>query len=230
MEEFFNQLDSLKAIIEEDKPFNPDFTYDKGKVSSCIKRLASFIVSDGSEKKALLEYMEKTDFYTAPASTRFHGDSEGGLAAHSLLVFKCALSLAKSFFDLYKESPNTSSYQVSAEDLFVASIAHDFCKIDTYYTEFRNVKDILGNWKKVPQYKTRLDSRALGHGNESVLRLLEVMPSFMKKRYVIEAVSRHMGFSDLSPMESYNYSNFLDNPLLVLLQTADEVAAQWFGI
>ena len=48
-------------------------------------------------------------------------------------------------------------------------------------------------------------------------------------RMVMEAVSRHMGFSDLSDSEKYNYSNFLDNPLVVLLQLADQTAAQWFG-
>ena len=54
------------------------------------------------------------------------------------------------------------------------------------------------------------------------------MPSFINKRYVLEAVSRHMGFSDLSESESYNYSNFLQNPLVLLLQVADQTASQWF--
>ena len=60
--------------------------------------------------------------------------------------------------------------------------------------------------------------------------MLEILPSMINNRMVIEAVSRHMGFSDLSDSETFNYSNFLQNPLVVLLQTADQTAAQWFGM
>jgi hypothetical protein len=60
--------------------------------------------------------------------------------------------------------------------------------------------------------------------------MLEILPSIINNRMVIEAVSRHMGFSDLSDSETFNYSNFLQNPLVVLLQTADQTAAQWFGM
>ena len=91
-------------------------------------------------------------------------------------------------------------------------------------------KDITGNWVKQPFYKTKSENRNLGHGNESVLMMLEILPSLINNRMVIEAVSRHMGFSDLSDSETFNYSNFLQNPLVVLLQTADQTAAQWFGM
>ena len=86
----------------------------------------------------------------------------------------------------------------------------------------------MGNWVKKSFYKTREDSRNLGHGNESVLDLLESMPSFVKRRTVLEAVSRHMGFSDVTDTEKMNYSNFLQNPLVVLIQLADETAASWW--
>ena len=86
-----------------------------------------------------------------------------------------------------------------------------------------------GNWIKKPFYKTKSDNRNLGHGNESVLLMLQVMPSLINNRPVLEAVSRHMGFSDLSDSETYNYSVILQNPLVILLQTADQTAAQWFN-
>ena len=54
------------------------------------------------------------------------------------------------------------------------------------------------------------------------------MPSMIKNRTVIEAVSRHMGFCDLTESETYNYSNFLQNPLVILLQLADQSAANWY--
>ena len=59
--------------------------------------------------------------------------------------------------------------------------------------------------------------------------MLKVFPSMIENRMVIEAVSRHMGFSDLSESETYNYSNFLENPLVILLQLADQTAANWIG-
>ena len=60
--------------------------------------------------------------------------------------------------------------------------------------------------------------------------MIEILPSIINNRMVIEAVSRHMGFSDLTDTEMFNYSNFLQNPLVILLQLADQTAAQWFGM
>ena len=36
----------------------------------------------------LINFIEKSDFFKAPASTRFHGSNEGGLLEHSLNVYK----------------------------------------------------------------------------------------------------------------------------------------------
>ena len=44
----------------------------------------------GAEK--LLAWMETTDFFTAPASTRFHAAYEGGLLDHSLNVYNVLIS------------------------------------------------------------------------------------------------------------------------------------------
>lgn len=119
---------------------------------------------------------------------------------------------------------------MSSKDIFVAALCHDFCKKNFYGVEYRNTKDITGNWIKQPFYKTKSDNRNLGHGNESVLQMIKIFPEIINNRLVIETVSRHMGFSDLSESETFNYSNFLQNPLVVLLQTADQTAAQWFGM
>ena len=89
-------------------------------------------------------------------------------------------------------------------------------------------KDVFGNWVKKSFYKTKDDLRNLGHGNESVLILLKLMPSMIDNRTVLEAVSRHMGFTDLTDTEKMNYSNFLQNPLVLLLQLADQSASSWY--
>ena len=60
------------------------------------------------------------------------------------------------------------------------------------------------------------------------MKLIKIMPSYIDNRNVLEAVSMHMGFSDISESQTYNYSNFSQNPLVLLLQLADETAAAWF--
>ena len=173
--------------------------------------------------------MEQHEYYTSPASTRFHGNFEGGLCVHSLQVAYQALKFTGAFFIDFMKTVHAEKYTFKAEDIFVSAIAHDFCKAGFYQTSFRNSKDIFGNWKKTPYYTVKDGNRNLGHGNESVLLLLETMPSYLKKRHVIEAVSRHMGFSDVTDTEMMNYSNFLENPLVLLLQMADQTASGWYN-
>ena len=44
----------------------------------------------------LINFIEKSDFFKAPASTRFHGSYEGGLLEHSLNVLKKVHVLARN--------------------------------------------------------------------------------------------------------------------------------------
>lgn len=204
--------------------------FDSEKIRSCIYELAETCVVNKDESKALLEWMDKNEFFDSPASTKFHGNFKSGLCVHSLMVTYQALKLAPAFFSDWIRSKTADKFSFTAEDVFVATIAHDFCKAGFYSTSFKNVKDIFGNWKRTPYYTVKNEVRNLGHGNESVLLLLESMPSFIKKRPVLEAISRHMGFSDLSDNEKMNYSNFLSNPLVLLIQFADQSAAGWYDL
>ena len=227
----FNEIEQLLSIYNRINPVHEDGTFSADGVKQCIFEMTDSIVKNKDEANAFKEWMgEKSDFMKSPASTHFHGNVESGLAAHSLKVLHQALCFARPILENFWLCKFKDAYNITAEDIFISAIAHDFCKADTYRIEYRNQKDIFGNWKKIPNYKTRSDSRNLGHGNESVLRLLELMPSYLQKRHVIEAISRHMGFSDLSDSESYNYSNFLQNPLVILIQVADETAAQWYNL
>ncbi len=227
--QLFSDVDELLDIYKQYSPIQPDCTFVFDNVKNCIIEMAEFIIKDKTELKNLCDWMAASDFYTSPASTRFHGNFKSGLMVHSLKVVQQSLFFAKTLISSYLESPKAEKFTITAEDIFISALAHDFCKANTYSIEYRNTKDITGNWIKQPYYKTKTDVRSLGHGNESVLKILEVMPSLIKKRYVLEAISRHMGFSDLSESEGYNYSNFLENPLVVLLQLADEIAAQFFN-
>lgn len=218
----------LLDIINEFSPFKPDGSCNLEAVKPAVLEMINYIIKNKEEAAALSDWLDKTDFWTAPASTKFHGNFKGGLSLHTLKVIQQSMIFTPAIMENFWNCPDKDKYIITAEDIFIAALCHDFCKTNFYAIEYRNTKDITGNWVKTPFYKTKPDNRNLGHGNESVLMLLQILPSYMNKRYVLEAISRHMGFSDLSESEGYNYSLFLENPLVVLLQLADQTAAQWF--
>ncbi len=227
--ELFTDVFELLDIYKEYSPLHADGTNVIENVKPAIINMIDYIIKEPMEAAALKDWLDNTDFWTAPASTKFHGNFKGGLSLHTVVVIKQALEFAKPVLENFFTSPGAEKYTITAKDILVSALVHDFCKTGFYGVEYRNTKDISGNWIKQPFYKTKSENRNLGHGNESVLMLLKIMPSMIDNRMVLEAVSRHMGFSDLSDSEKYNDSNFLDNPLVVLLQLADQTAAQWFG-
>ncbi|MBR5645614.1 MAG: hypothetical protein IKX23_03120 [Treponema sp.] len=227
--ELFEEINELTDICNEYCPLTQSSSLVVEAVKPAVTEMIKFIVKDKNEIEKLLQFLETSDFYTAPASTKFHGDFKGGLACHTFMVIRQSLIFAQPMLSNFFTSPEAENYTVTAKDIFLCALCHDFCKTNFYEIEYRNAKDLNGNWIKKPFYKTKSESRNLGHGNESVLIMLKIMPSLIDNRPVLEAVSRHMGFSDLSESESYNYSVILQNPLVLLLQTADQTAAQWFN-
>ena len=143
------------------------------------------IKREGADK--LLDYLtNRCDFFTAPASTRYHNCFEGGLAQHSLNVYDCLVQyLARERVkDLYKLS-------YSEETVAVAALLHDVCKVDTYVRDFRNVKNEQGQWERVPTYRME-DKLPYGHGEKSVY----MISGFMRlTREEAMAIRWHMGFS-----------------------------------
>lgn len=132
----------------------------------------------------LMKFIEKSDFYTAPASTRFHGAYEGGLLEHSINVYKCLL--------MKKNEENTLWHDMLAdipdESIAIAALLHDLCKTYYYAIEMRN-KRIDGNWVQVPSY-TVDDKIPYGHGEKSVMMIEEYMKLKPVERY---AIRWHMG-------------------------------------
>ena len=108
------------------------------------------VTRPGSEK--LLDWLDhKTDFFTAPASTRFHGACEGGLCMHSLNVYH---ALHDTFF----------AEGDSEETFAICALLHDLCKANYYKPGTRNVKnEATGQWEKVPSYSVE-DLFPYGHG------------------------------------------------------------------
>ena len=164
------------------------------------------VTRPGSEK--LLDWLDKkTDFFTAPASTRFHGACEGGLCMHSLNVYH---ALHDSFFT---EGESEESYAICA-------LLHDLCKANYYKLGTRNVKnEATGQWEKAPFYSVE-DLFPYGHGEKSVF----LIERFMKLK-VEEAVAIrwHMGgFDDAARGGCFAISEAYDKyPLAVKLHIAD---------
>jgi hypothetical protein len=104
------------------------------------------IKREGADK--LLEFLERSDFFTAPSSTRFHGSYEGGLVQHSLNVYHCLKD--------YLSRPRTKELygmDYSEETIALVALLHDICKVNFYTVEMRNKKnDETGQWEKVPFY------------------------------------------------------------------------------
>ena len=123
--------------------------------------------------QALLDYLSnKSDFFTAPASARYHGSYAGGLCEHSLNVYHCLKDyLARErVTDLY-------GLEYSQESIALVALLHDVCKIGCYKPSTRNVKGEDGKWTQVPTF-TYEDPLPYGHGEKSVyVCLLYTSPS-----------------------------------------------------
>ncbi|MCB6615523.1 hydrolase [Ruminococcus sp. 210702-SL.1.03] len=144
------------------------------------------ITRRGADK--LLEWLdsEGSDFFTAPASTRYHGAYEGGLCEHSLHVYDCLCSYLER--ERVKEQ---YGLEYTEESIAIASLLHDLCKINLYRVSYRNAKNEQGVWEKVPYYEYH-DMLPYGHGEKSVY----IVSGFMRlTRDEAMAIRWHMGFS-----------------------------------
>lgn len=179
-----------------------------------IELYQTHIHRDGSA--ALLEYLNKSDFFTAPASARYHGAYPGGLTEHSLNVYHCLVDyLARErVMELY-------GLEVSPETTAIVALLHDVCKIGCYRPGTRNVKnETTGKWEKVPTFFYE-DKLPYGHGEKSVY----IINGFIRlTREEAMAIRWHMGFS--GPEDSRTVGQALRQfPLALALHTADMEAS-----
>lgn len=170
---------------------------------------------EGAEK--LLDYMLKSDFFTAPASTRFHGSYEGGLLEHSLNVYHCLKDyLARD------RAKNVYNMNYSEESVALCALLHDVCKMNFYKTDYRNAKNEMGVWEKVPYY-TIEDNLPYGHGEKSVY----IISGFMRlTREEAFAIRYHMGFSGIEDKNNIGKA-FEMFPLAFALSVADMEASYY---
>ena len=165
----------------------------------------------------LISFLEKTDFFTAPASTRFHGSFEGGLVEHSLKVYE--------ILD-YKAKNNVLKLEIPDDTIKIVSLLHDICKLNFYKVDYRNAKNALGEWEKVPYY-TIDDTIPYGHGEKSVMMISEYIKLTPDEKY---SIRWHMGYTE--PKELYNTigSAYKKYPLALMMHEADLEATYFYDI
>ncbi|MBR5192786.1 MAG: hydrolase [Clostridia bacterium] len=168
------------------------------------------IIRQGAEE--LKNYLLSSDFFTAPASSRFHSAFEGGLCDHSVRTYYRLLKNVKmEYGENYQEV-------VSNETIAICALLHDLCKIDFYKIDYRNVKE-NGEWIKKPYY-TKDELMPYGHGEKSVY----IINGFIKlTREEAMAINWHMGGFDYRTKGgdqsiSDAYSKY---PLAILLHVSD---------
>ncbi len=175
-----------------------------------INIFEAIIKRDGS--KDLLNFLKTSDFFTCPASTRFHSAEEGGLCFHSLNVYKrFKKNLELEYGENYVD-------KISDESIAIIALLHDICKVDCYKVEYRNTK-VNGEWVKQPYFAYE-DKLPYGHGEKSVY----MISGFMKlTRDEAMAINWHMGGFDTRVIGgSYSLSNaFYEYPLSVIFHISD---------
>ncbi len=179
-----------------------------------IEIFTSCITRDGADK--LLDFLEhKCDFFTAPASARYHGAYEGGLCDHSLNVYHCLVDYLQR-----ERVQELYGLEYSDESVAIVALLHDLCKIGCYKKGTRNVKDESGKWQTVPSY-TFDDPLPYGHGEKSVY----IANGYIRlTREEAMAIRWHMGFS--GPEDNRTVGQALQRyPLAFALATADMEAS-----
>lgn len=180
-----------------------------------IKKYHEHIQREGADR--LLNWLEKSDFYQAPASTRFHGSYPGGLVEHSVHVF-----------DQLNRIVEVENLGTPMESVAICSLLHDICKVNFYKESTRNVKnEQTGQWEKKPFYMVE-DTFPYGHGEKSVFMISQFMR--LNKEEAM-AIRWHMGGFDEavkggSQAMTGAYEQF---PLAVALHMADIAATYLDG-
>ncbi len=175
-----------------------------------INVFKSTVKREGNDR--MLDYLEnRSDFFTSPASTRFHLSCEGGLCTHSLNVYRCL----KDYLSR-KTVKNEFGMNYDDETIAIVSLLHDVCKAGCYKVSSRNVKNAQGVWQSVPYYEFE-DPLPYGHGEKSVY----IINGFMRlSREEAFAIRYHMGFSGTEDARNVGaaYDKF---PLALALSIAD---------
>ena len=148
------------------------------------------------------KWLECSEFFCAPASTKYHGNYEGGLFDHSFMVMNTLVDLTRH---------NNLKWQRDGSP-FIVGLLHDLCKIDQYKLV-------------VAVYEYNTDTLLTGHGDKSVMLISEHMQLTEEE---VMCIRYHMGaFTD---KEEWRYYTRAVNqyPNVLWTHQADMIASHIF--
>lgn len=175
-----------------------------------VINLLNTIDREGIEK--VIKYLDATDYFVAPASTKYHGNYEGGLAEHSLNVY-----------EILKQKNIQYDLGLSDETMRITALLHDICKVNLYHKCKRNRKnEKTQKWETYDGYGFE-DDFPVGHGEKSVIRLQQFIK--LTKEEIL-MIRWHMGTVN----ENWANSNAASNTFstykgALALHTADMEAS-----
>ena len=181
-----------------------------------IRGCCYMIYDDEAAKKysdRAIKWLEGTDFYTAPASTKYHDSEPSGLLRHTLKVVSGVINLTT--IDPFRS--------INVPEAILAAIAHDWCKINFYESFLRNVKnEDTGVWEQVPSYRHKPSEYPFGHGVTSLYIAEKLFKLSLEQAL---AIRWHMDIYDVSDYEKSDLFDAKEKyPMVRLLQMADQLA------
>ena len=176
-------------------------------------------IGDREGKDALRDWLlsDDCDFFIAPASTKYHGNYDGGLCEHSIDVYEMAVRLETLFREEIRKQYLVLNRPYDRgqfmESLAVAALFHDLCKANFYKVKSNGRSSYFTVEEQLPFG---------GHGSKSVYVLSKYLKDIKDEEAI--AINCHMGFSrgydsSVSIGESFHYS-----PLAWIIHVADEAA------
>lgn len=154
----------------------------------------------------IIDYLKYTDYFTAPASTRYHRSYTGGLCAHSINVTK-----------MFAERNELTGQMISDDSVVICGILHDLCKVGYYYKN----NDYFCNVKGHPAERS--------HARLSI----EIIENFIElKPAEKEIILYHMGlFGCYGKIIEYTpdqlHSAISRNPLVQIFAACDMEESRW---
>lgn len=165
----------------------------------------------------MMEYLMTYGFFTAPASTKYHGNYEGGLLEHSYMVTKFLLTLTEDNHLIWRQSRSP----------YIVGMFHDLCKIDQYR---HPASDLVVNRMLLPdpsKWEYNPDTLLKGHGDKSVMLLSQFYTLTDEE---IMCIRYHMGaFTDKSEWNDYTRA-VSQYPNVLWTHQADMLASHVAGV
>ena len=171
---------------------------------------------------AMLKWLEnETDFFTAPASSKYHLNYPGGLVIHSLNVYKRLLEITAR--DVFGGTDGALLAEDMVETVAVLGLLHDVCKVGVYHQTDPFKAAAEGKLATMDPYEFR-DPFPLGHGEKSLYLITRHMALTEEEAL---AIRWHMGaYDDAVKGGSRSMTEAMNlTPWVWRLQEADMCAA-----